>query len=425
MDELIVTGGCRLEGTVRASGAKNAALPIMTASLLAEGPLRLRNVPRLADIRTLTRLLETLGVRVEREPGGDLVLEVVDEEPVLADRDIMKTMRAGFCVLGPLLARRGRAEVSLPGGCAIGERPVDIHLRGLRALGADLRIERGYIIGTCDRLRGEEMYLGGAFGSTVTGTANVLMAAVLAKGTSVIECAACEPEVQDLARCLNAMGARITGIASPRLVVEGVERLRGIEYTVIPDRIEAGTFLIAGAATGGDVTVEGARWTDLAAVLSTLRDAGAEVEHQDETVRIRAGSGCRNVDVTALPFPGFPTDLQAQMMAMLARAGGNSIVIEKVYPDRFMHVAELNRMRADIRKEGSVAVVHGVDYLSGAEVMASDLRASAALVIAGLMAEGETRIERVYHLDRGYERIEEKLAALGGAVRRVKGPPTP
>jgi len=420
MDSMVVVGGQPLRGRVRAGGAKNAALPIMAASLLADSPMRLKNVPDLADIRTMSRLLGELGMKVQRQADGDLVLEPADETPVLADRDIMKTMRAGICVLGPLLAKRGRAKVHLPGGCVIGQRPVDIHLRGLAALGAELDVEHGYIVGSGRRLRGTEMYLGGPFGSTVTGTENVLMAAVLAEGETVMDCAACEPEVQDLARALVAMGARIEGIGSPRLTVEGVRSLHGIEYTIIPDRIEAGTFLVAGAATGGDVTVEGARWNDLFALISTLREAGAQVEHSDDTVRVRAKGRPRSVDVTALPFPGFPTDLQAQMMALLAVAEGNSIIIEKVYPDRFMHVAELVRMRADIRKEGSVAVVHGVDRLSGAEVMASDLRASAALVVAGLIAEGETRIERIYHLDRGYERMEEKLASLGARIRRVK-----
>ena len=420
MDEMHITGGRRLEGRVRAGGAKNAALPLMAAALLADSPMRLKNVPDLADIRTMTRLLAELGVAVRREPGGDMLIETADETPVRAPRDIMKTMRAGICVLGPLLARRGRAEVSMPGGCVIGQRPVNIHLRGLQDLGADIQVEHGYIVGRGRRLRGAEMYLGGPFGSTVTGTENVLMAAVLAEGRTVIDCAACEPEVQDLARALNRMGARIEGIGSPRLHIEGVERLEGIAHTIIPDRIEAGTFLIAAAAAGGDVTVQGARWDDLFSLTTALREIGVQVERADGGVRVRGDGRFGGLDVTTLPFPGFPTDLQAQMMALLAKARGNSIVIEKVYPDRFMHVAELNRMRADIRKEGNVAVVHGVDRLSGAPVMASDLRASAALVVAGLVAEGETRIERIYHLDRGYERLEEKLAPLGALVRRVK-----
>jgi len=408
MDSMVVTGGRRLKGRVRASGAKNAALPIMATVLLADGPVRLRNVPDLADIRTMGRLLEELGVRVTREPQGDMVLEAVDLDRVRAPYRIMKTMRAGVCVLGPLVARRGRAEVSLPGGCAIGDRPVDLHLKGLRALGGEMRVEHGYIFGESRRLRGAEMYLGGPFGSTVTGTANVLMAAGLAEGRPGIEGAACEP------------AARLTGIGAPRRTGEGGDRLGGGEHSVLEDRSEAGTLLVAGAATDGDVTVDGARWNDLFALIHTLRVAGVEVEHSDDTVRVRGGGSLRPVDVTTLPFPGFPTDLQAQAMAMLTKADGISVVIEKIFPDRFMHVAELNRMGARIRKEGNVAVVHGVDRLSGAPVMASDLRASAALVIAGLVAEGETVISRIYHLDRGYERIEDKLTSLGAEIRRVK-----
>jgi len=421
MDSMVVTGGCRLKGRVRAGGAKNAALPIMAASILAEGPMRLKNVPDLVDIRTMARLLGQLGVRVEREESsGDLLLESRSERRSVAPYSIMRTMRAGICVLGPLVARRGFAEVSLPGGCAIGDRPVDLHLKGLGALGARLDIKHGYIVARSRRLRGTEMYLGGPFGSTVTGTANILMAAVLAKGETVIDSAACEPEVQDLARLLVKMGADIQGIGSPRLVVEGVDGLGGAEHTIIPDRIEAGTILVAGAATGGDVVVEGARWNDLFALVHVLRDAGAEVEHFDDTIRVRARGTLRSVDVTTLPFPGFPTDLQAQAMAMLTKADGISVITEKIYPDRFMHVAELGRMGARIRKEGNAAVVHGTRRLSGAPVMASDLRASAALVIAGLMAEGRTTISRIYHLDRGYERIERKLAVLGATIRRIK-----
>jgi UDP-N-acetylglucosamine 1-carboxyvinyltransferase len=421
MDALVVTGGKHLKGRVRVSGAKNAALPIMAASLLADGPVRLKNVPNLVDIRTMVRLLRELGMRAEREDRtGDLLLENEDLSKVVAPYSIMRTMRAGICVLGPLVARRGRAEVSLPGGCAIGDRPVDLHMKGLKALGAKLDIQHGYIAASCKRLRGTEMYLGGPFGSTVTGTANILMAAVLAKNTTVIECAACEPEVQDLARMLVKMGANIHGIGSPRLVIEGVERLSGAEHSVIPDRIEAGTHLVAAAATGGDVYVEGARWNDLFSLVHLLREAGAEVEHFDDTVHIRAPKRLRSVDVTTLPFPGFPTDLQAQVMAMLTVADGISVITEKIYPDRFMHVAELNRMGAAIRKEGPTAVLHGPRKLSGANVMASDLRASAALVIAGLVAQGKTTISRIYHLDRGYERLEQKLNRLGARIRRVK-----
>lgn len=420
MDAMLLEGGVRLKGRVRAAGAKNAALPIMASAILADGPLRLTNVPDLADIRTMTRLLAKLGVAVTRGDDGAMTLKRRRRLRNVAPYDIMRTMRAGVCVLGPLVARRGEAEVSMPGGCAIGDRPVDLHLKGLRALGAKLTVEHGYIMGKARRLRGAEMYLGGPFGSSVTGTANVLMAAVLADGETVIDCAACEPEVQDLAACLQKMGAQIDGVGSPRLVIRGVDRLTGCEHSVIPDRIEAGTLLLAGVATRGDVTVEGARWADLLSLVNTLREAGVNVEHYDDTIRVRAPRRPRSVDVTTLPFPGFPTDLQAQMMATLTVADGISVVTEKIYPDRFMHVAELGRMGARIRKEGSTAVVHGVRGLSGAPVMASDLRASAALVIAGLMAEGQTRVRRIYHLDRGYDRLEQKLAHLGASVRRVK-----
>jgi len=420
MDALAIMGGRRLTGKVRAGGAKNAALPIMAASILADGPLVLRGVPDLADIRTMARLLGLLGVKVERQRGGTMVLQPAGRSAKSrAPYDIMRTMRAGICVLGPLVARRGAAEVSLPGGCAIGDRPVDLHLKGLRALGARLEVEHGYIVGSCQRLRGAEMYLGGPFGSSVTGTANVLMAAVLAEGTTVIDSAACEPEVQDLAHVLVKMGATIAGIGSPRLVVEGVDRLHGCEHRVIPDRIEAGTYLVAGAATRGDVTVDGARWDDLFALVNTLREMGANVERLDGTIRVSARRRLASIDVTTLPFPGFPTDLQAQMMAALTTADGISVVTEKIFPDRFMHVAELGRMGARIRKQGNAAVVHGTDQLSGAPVMASDLRASAALVVAALMAEGKTTISRIYHLDRGYEGLERKLRRLGGRIRRI------
>ena len=420
MDALIVTGGRRLTGQVRVGGAKNAALPIMAASLLADEPLVLKGVPDLADIRTMARLLGKLGVSVERKRGGTMVLASPSRSKRnRAPYEIMKTMRAGICVLGPLVARRGKAEVSLPGGCAIGDRPVDLHLKGLRAFGARLEVEHGYIVGSCRRLRGTEMYLGGPFGSSVTGTANILMAAALADGTTVIDCAACEPEVCDLARVLQKMGAAIEGVGSPRLVVHGVDRLGGCEHTVIPDRVEAGTLLLAGAATRGDVTVEGARWDDLFALVHTLQEAGADVERADGAIRVGARRRLRSIDVTTLPFPGFPTDLQAQMMAALTTADGISVVTEKIFPDRFMHVAEISRMGARIRKQASAAVVHGVEHLSGAPVMASDLRASAALVIAGLMARGKTTVSRVYHLDRGYEGLERKLRRLGATIRRV------
>jgi UDP-N-acetylglucosamine 1-carboxyvinyltransferase len=420
MDRFVIEGGVPLRGEVAVSGAKNAALPILAATLLAEGPCRLEGVPDLQDIRTMLAILSGLGVAWERREDGTLVTEVVDEAPVRAPYDLVKTMRASICVLGPMVGRRRRAEVSFPGGCVIGPRPVDLHLAGLRALGADLRVEGGYIRAEAPDLRGAgEIYLGGPFGPTVTGTANVLSAAVRAPGTTIIQSAACEPEIVDLARFLVAMGARIEGIGSPTLLVHGVERLRGTRWRVIADRIEAGTLLCAGAMTGGDVTVRGADPTAMTAPLTLLARMGVEVDRgADGSLRVRGGGRPRPVDVVTLPYPGFPTDLQAQFMALLCVAAGNSFVTEKIYPERFIHVPELQRMGASIRKEGPSAIVSGVEGLSGCPVMASDLRASAALVVAGLAARGTTVVERVYHIDRGYERIEAKLRALGARIER-------
>ncbi len=424
MDMMVITGGRPLEGTVRVAGSKNAALPIMAASLLAEGKMRLRNVPDLMDVRTMARLLEALGVRVERK-GRTLELEVRDEVPREAPYEIMRTMRAGICVLGPLLARRREARVSLPGGCNIGSRPVDLHVKGMQALGARVEVEHGYLECQAPRgLAGHEIYLGGAFGSTVLGTANVMMAASMARGTTVVECAACEPEVECLARCLVAMGADIRGIGTPRLEVTGVEKLAGVTFDVIPDRIEAGTLLMAGALTGGKVTVENARWQHLMAVVDKLDRMGVRVRRDGNGgIRVVGRKRFHPADVATMAFPGFPTDLQAQLMTLLCLADGISVVTEKVFPDRFMHVAELNRMGARIRKENNMAVIRGTRKLSGAPVMASDLRASAALVLAGLVAEGTTEVRRIYHLDRGYSRLDAKLRKLGGRIRRVEQPP--
>jgi UDP-N-acetylglucosamine 1-carboxyvinyltransferase len=420
LDRFEIEGGVPLRGEVSVSGAKNATLPILAATLLADGPCRIEGVPDLRDVDTMLSILRALGVDAERAAGGVVETEVRDPSRVRAPYELVKTMRASICVLGPLVGRRRRAEVSFPGGCVIGPRPIDLHVAGLEALGAELRLEGGYLLADGRRLRGAEVYLGGAYGPTVTGTANVLMAAVLAPGTTVIEHAACEPEVSDLARFLVAMGARIEGIGGPRLEVTGVERLRGARHRVIPDRIEAGTLLAAGAATGGDVVVRGAEPGHLAAALATLARMGVVVDRlAGGALRVRAPDGIRPTDLVTLPHPGFPTDLQAQFMAVLTVADGNSFVTEKIYPERFIHVAELQRMGARIRKEGSTAIVQGVPALSGAPVMASDLRASAALVVAGLAASGTTTVDRVYHIDRGYERIEERLTALGARIRRV------
>lgn len=423
MDMMVIRGGKPLRGTVQAGGSKNAALPMMAAALLADGPVRLRNVPDLMDIRTMAKLLRTLGVEVTRD-GNDLTLEVRDASHVEASYDIMRTMRAGICVLGPLLARRGKARVSMPGGCNIGSRPVDLHVKGMQALGARARTEHGYLECTVGRgLRGQEMYLGGPFGSTVLGTANVMMAAVLARGRTLIECAACEPEVHNLAEMLVAMGARIEGLGTPRLEITGVKSLGGADVEVIPDRIEGATLIMAGAITGGNVTVSNMRWDHLMAVFHKLDEMGLRLSRDGNgSVSVTGRKRCRSVDVTTLAFPGFPTDLQAQLMAMLSLADGISVVTEKIFPDRFMHVAELNRMGAQIRKEHNVAIVHGVPRLSGAPVMASDLRASAALVMAGLVAGGETEVRRIYHLDRGYDRLDMKLKSLGADITRCEQP---
>lgn len=423
MDRFEIEGGVPLAGEVVVSGAKNAALPILAATILAEGPCRLEGVPDLRDVATMLEILATLGVEARREADGAIVTHVVDPDCTRAPYELVKTMRASICVLGPLLGRRRRAEVSFPGGCVIGLRPIDLHLMGLVALGAGIRVEGGYIRADGRKMRGDrEIYLGGPFGPTVTGTTNLLSAAVLVPGTTVIQSAACEPEVVDLARFLVAMGARIEGIGSPTLTVTGVDGLEGVTWRVIPDRIEAGTLLSAAAMTHGTVTVKGVDATQLTAPLACLARMGVQVRRRGkDALHVTANDRPRPVDVVTLPYPGFPTDLQAQFLALLTVASGNSFVTEKIYPERFIHVPELQRMGARIRKEGPTAIVEGVEGLSGCPVMASDLRASAALVVAGLAARGKTTVERVYHIDRGYERIETRLAALGARIRRVAG----
>jgi UDP-N-acetylglucosamine 1-carboxyvinyltransferase len=418
VDYFLINGGKRLRGTVEISGAKNAALPIMAASILCEGEVVLKGVPDLADVRTMEVLLNNLGVTTHRE-GTTVRLKVEDEMNCHADYDLVRRMRASVCVMGPLLAKRHKSQVSMPGGCAIGDRPINLHVQGLQSLGADADLVGGDVCLKAKRLRGAELFLGGPFGSTVTGTANILMAATLAEGTTVIESAACEPEVVDLANFLNACGARISGHGSPRITIEGVKELKGCEYTVIPDRIEAGTFIIAGAITNGELRIRNCKLEHLLAVVDRLRQVGVNIERENGDVMVSSSRRLEPIEVTSQPYPGFPTDLQAQMMALLALADGNSIITEKIYPDRFMHVAELSRLGAKLRKEGPTVIVEGVKKLIGAPVMASDLRASAALVLAGLVAKGETRINRVYHIDRGYERIERRLRALGAEIERL------
>lgn len=425
MDAFVIEGGRRLKGRVPINGSKNAALPIMAAALLADGPVTLHDVPDLSDIQNMARLLGELGCKVAFTDDGHMQLEVIDDLNCQARYDIVRTMRASICVLGPLLAKRGKATVSMPGGCAIGERPIDLHLRGLRQLGAEIELSGGELVATAKELRGAKVFLGGTFGSTVLGTANIMSAATLAKGTTVIESAACEPEVVDLANVLNAMGAHVRGAGTPRVVVEGVEKLRGVEHTVMPDRIEAGTFMCAAAITNGDVTIENCPLDAMAAVVDRLDGIGISVDVADgadpmrATVSIGSARRLEPVAVTTQPYPGFPTDLQAQLMALLTLADGNSMITEKVFPERFLHVAELSRMGAALYRQGPTVMVSGVKKLIGAPVMASDLRASAGLVLAGLAARGATTVNRVYHLDRGYEKMELRLKDLGAQIERV------
>lgn len=405
-------------------GSKNASLPLMAAALLTDAPLTLRRVPKLVDISNMLHLLEELGCS-STATHGTLTLTNTDPSLTHARYEIVKTMRASICVLGPLLAKRKYARVSMPGGCAFGARPVDLHLKGLEALGAKITLDGGDIIATADRLRGATVFLGGAFGSTVLGTANIMSAATLAEGTTIIESAACEPEVVDLADMLNQMGAKITGAGSPRIIIEGVEQLGGTDHHVIPDRIVAGTYAIAAAITNGDVTFHDFPYDYLLSMVDCLQQVGVDVQRVDMeedprccTVRVTSSRRLKPVILTTQPYPGFPTDLQAQMLTLLCQAEGNSIITEKIYPERFMHVAELTRMGAQLFRQGPTVVVQGGRKLVGAEVMASDLRASASLILAGLAAEGETIVSRVYHLDRGYSQMEETLNALGAKIER-------
>ncbi len=419
MDIFRIEGPARLSGSVRINGSKNASLPIMAATILAAGKSSIRAAPHLSDISVCGELLGQLGCKFSQGANGDLRIDATVVDNPVGEYEIVRRMRASICILGPLLARCGRAEVSMPGGCAIGDRPVNLHLKGLHELGAQIHLKGGYIVTEAPNgLKGKEIFMGGPFGSTVLGTANVLMAATLAKGRTVIESAACEPEIVDLANCLNQMGAKITGIGSPRLTIEGVRQLQPVEFEVIPDRIEAGTFMVAAAITASELRLQNCRLNDMMAVVDRLRSIGVTVESEGDGCIVARKGPIRPADITTQQYPGFPTDLQAQFMALLSLAEGNSVIVEKVFPDRFMHVAELNRMAANLRKEGPAVVVAGVKKLIAAPVMASDLRASAALVLAGLAAEGTTTVNRVYHIDRGYERIEERLNPLGAKIIR-------
>ena len=419
MDKLVIEGGIPLKGTVAAGGAKNAVLPLLAACLLTNERCRIKNVPNLRDVNTMIKILRSLGACLEFS-NGEVIVEAKNLKNFTADYKLVSTMRASFCVLGPLLGRLKKAKVSLPGGCVIGVRPVDLHLKGLKALGAKIDIQGGYIVAQTRALRGANIYLGGVCGSSVLATDNVMMAAVLAKGKTVIESAACEPEVVDLANFLNKMGAKIRGQGTPCIEIEGVRHLHGSDYHVIPDRIEAGTLILACAITRGDCLIKEAFREHLAALLDKLEEAGITLEDTDGGLRIKPRKTLKPVNITTLPYPGFPTDMQAQIMTLMSVTPGISIITEKIYPDRFMHVAELNRMGANIMREGPHAIVAGKKYLSGAPVMASDLRASAALVLAGLVAKGRTEISRIYHLDRGYENLELKLEKLGARIWREK-----
>ena len=416
MDKLRIQGGVPLRGDVRASGAKNAALPLLCASLLAPEPLTLTNVPRLNDVRTMQSLLSQMGVALDSSTPGTVALDASRIDWPLAPYELVKTMRASILALGPLLARCGEARVSLPGGCAIGLRPVDQHVKGLQAMGAVIDLDHGYV-NAKGRLRGAKVVFDMP---TVTGTENLMMAATLADGTTVLENAAREPEIVDLARCLVAMGANVAGAGTNSIVIEGVARLHGATHAIMPDRIETGTFLAAIAATGGNAAVRGADADSLDAVIAKLREAGASVAIDGDVIRVSRTGKLVGVNLRTAPHPGFPTDMQAQFMALAARAEGTAVITETIFENRMMHVQELVRLGADIEVEGSSAIVKGVPKLTGANVMATDLRASACLVIAGLVAEGETTIDRIYHLDRGYERIEEKLSGLGARIDRVK-----
>ncbi|MEM6672610.1 MAG: UDP-N-acetylglucosamine 1-carboxyvinyltransferase [Planctomycetota bacterium] len=424
MDKLIIEGGRPLEGTIRTAGSKNAVLPILAASLLSREEVTITGAPRLADVSTMLGIVGELGARADQDEDGTIRICAEGDISGRAPWEAVRKMRGSVCVLGPLLTRLGRAEVSLPGGCAFGVRPIDVHLKGMRSLGAKVRVEHGYVVAEAPPggLRGARIFLGSANGPSVLGTANVLMAATLARGTTIIENAACEPEVADLCDALIAMGAQIEGKGSPVLRIEGVDELGGATHEVIPDRIEAGTYVLAGALAGGQVRVEGCRPDHLGALLDRLREARVPFDVGEDWIETEANDlgerPPRSTDVTTHAYPGFPTDLQAQWMALMTRADGLSIITERIFSDRWMHVPELERLGAHVRRQNTAVVVRGTRELSGAPVMASDLRASAALVMAGLVARGTTEIHRVYHIDRGYERIEERLATIGAAIHR-------
>jgi UDP-N-acetylglucosamine 1-carboxyvinyltransferase len=419
MDKLVIEGGIKLKGEVTVSGSKNSVLPILAATLLTDAPCVIRDVPNLRDTITMLKILRALGKTAELD-NGTVQVSSTSRTNYIADYKLVSTMRASFCVLGPLLGKLKKAKVSLPGGCVIGIRPVDLHLKGIRSLGADINIESGYVVAKASKLKGNHIYLGGEYGSSVLATDNVMMAACLSQGKTLIESAACEPEVVDLADCLIKMGAKIKGQGTPIIEIEGVKKLHGMEHTIIPDRIEAATFMIASLITDGNIVVKNAFSRHLGALIDKLQEAGVSVEKTENTISLRQKTKIKPINITTLPYPGFPTDMQAQMMSLMSVTPGVSVITEKIYPDRFMHVAELNRMGAHIQREGPHAIIEGVKHLSGAPVMASDLRASACLVLAGLIARGKTSVSRIYHLERGYEDLEAKMQKLGARIWREK-----
>ena len=417
MEKIIIEGGVKLNGTVKISGAKNAALPILLSSILTDKENKIHNVPNLKDVDTTCQLLKGAGVKVERSENGQVIVDASRINNTEASYDLVRTMRASVMVLGPLLARLGKAKVSLPGGCAIGARPINLHLKGFEALGANIKLEHGYVVAEAKRLKGNRIYFDIV---TVTGTENIMMAGVLAEGKTIIENAAKEPEVVNLANTLNSMGASIKGAGTDIIEINGVSRLNGGEHTVIPDRIETGTFMIAAAITGGDVEIVNCIPEYIEPVIVKLTEAGVKIDTGKDFIRVKANGKIKSVDIKTSPYPAFPTDMQAQFMSLMSISEGMSVITETVFENRFMHVAELRRMGANIKVEGNTAVIKGVPKLSAAPLMATDLRASASLILAGLAAEGETVVSRVYHLDRGYEAIEKKLSALGARIKRIK-----
>ena len=420
MDKLVIEGGVPLKGEVEISGSKNACLPIMAATLLTDEECVVYNIPKLKDVSTMCRIINLLGAKSHLDKKV-FVKKEGKCKIYTAPYNVVSTMRASVAVLGPLLAKNKKACVSFPGGCVIGPRPIDLHLKGLRALGAEIKVEGGYIVARAKKLKGANIYLGGHFGSSVLATANVLMAATLAEGRTVIHSAACEPEITDLAVFLNKMGAKIEGYSTPTIIIEGVKKLYGAQHEVIPDRIEAGTYIFASCITNGKLRLKGANIDHMMAVVDKLRECGCEIKNDKNTLFAARGKNViKSSAVTTLPYPGFPTDMQAQMMSLMCVADGISVITEKIYPERFIHISELNRMGANIILEGPNAIIKGEKSLSGAHVMASDLRASAALVLAGLIAKGKTEIHRIYHLDRGYEMLEKKLVKAGAKIKRVR-----